>query len=419
MPHVSADLTRPMVKGLFVATCLLSIVSWYTTEQGMALYLSAWFALLASLGVQGALILVAWLIGLNRSRRALLGVVYAITATVSIAFSYVSLYTWFSARERPATVERKLYDELTNSLGKTQQLVAAASAEAQKHVLALSEMQAAEKSVGFISRAQDADPYLNAVRDAVAKEAQTYASAYKEGSGAGLRYTAFERYAMLARQSADRLQSAQQAIADFREQLKPLDTTENQLRRFRQLYDGLPWSDVTGALHQAKIERPLVPAYSDFVDHSVTGQEDMLIAFQELFTAPTARHVFSFALAAFIDIIVFLLAFASGPYFFGASEQRWVAASAALDGVDEQIFVRGFLTKLTPTLRGMARIEPEKLSGGEQQLCLVLVSKGLALVQDEDGGRFYLLDQTIHETLLESLATQGLPLRASATAGVS
>src|SRR5580693_8913215 len=177
MSRVSADVTRPMVKGLFIATCLLSIVSWYTTEQRMALYLSVWFALLASLGVQGALVLVAWLIGVGTSRRTLLGVVYAITATVSIAFSYFSLYTWFSARERPAAVERKLYDELNNSLGKTQQLVAAASGEAQKHVLALDEMGAAEKSVGFISRAQDADPYLRSVRDAVAKEAETYSKA--------------------------------------------------------------------------------------------------------------------------------------------------------------------------------------------------------------------------------------------------
>jgi hypothetical protein len=359
MPSIPADVTRPMVKGLFVATCLLSIVSWYTTEQGMALYLSVWFAVLASLGVQGALILVAWLIGLNKSRRALLGVVYAITATVSIAFSYVSLYTWFSARERPAAVERKLYDELNRSLGKTQELVAAASAEAQKHVLALGEMSAAEKSVGFISRAQDADPYLRSVRDAVAKEAQTYSAAYPEGSGQGLRYTAFDRYTKLARQQAERLQAAQNAIAEFRERLKPLDQTESQLRGFRQLYDGMPWNDVTEALHSAKIERPQVPAYSDFIDHSINGQEDLLIAFQELFTAPTARHVFSFALAAFIDIIVFLLAWASGPYFFGSSEQGWVASCASMDGLDEQIFVRGFLSKVTPTLRGMARVEPK------------------------------------------------------------
>jgi hypothetical protein len=381
------------------------------------LYLSVWFALLASLGVQGALVVVAWLIGLSRTRRSLLAVVYVITATVSIAFSYVSLYTWFSARERPAAIERKLYDELNNSLGKTQELVAAATAESQKHVLALDEMGAAEKSVGFISRAEDADPYLGAVREAVAREAQTYSARYPEGSGPGLRYTAFERYARLARQSMDRLQAAQREIAQFRGQLKPLDATENQLRSFRQLYDALPWSDVTEALHGTKIDRPQVPAYADFVDRSVTSQEDLLIAFRELVTAPTARHVFSFALAAFIDIIVFLLAFASGPYFFGSREQRWLAASAALDGVDQQLFVGGFLRKLTPTARGMARVEPERLTDGEQQLCLVLVAKNLAVLQEEEGQRFYLLDPTVHELLLEFLSTQALPMRASAAAG--
>jgi hypothetical protein len=406
-----------MVKGLFVATCLLSIVSWYTTEQGMALYLSVWFALLASLGLQGALVLVSWLIGLSKSRRGLLIAVYAITATVSIAFSYVSLYTWFSSRERPAAVERKLYDELSGSLGKTQQAIASATAEQQKHVLALDDIAAADKSVGFISRAQDADPYLAGVRDAVAREAQTYSAAYPEGAGTGLRYTAFDRYTKLARQSLDRLQAAQGQIAEFRAQLKPLDPAENQLRSFRQLFDSMPWRDVTEASHGAKVDLPQVPAYTDFVDHSVSGQEDLLIAFRELFTVPTALHVFSFALAAFIDIIVFLLAFASGPYFFGSREERWLASSAALDGMDEQIFVSSFLRKMSPTARGLARVEADKLTGGEQQLCLVLVSKNLALVQEEDGKRFYLLDQSIHELLLEQLATRGLPMRASAAAG--
>jgi hypothetical protein len=415
MPQVSADVTRPMVKALFVTTCLLSIVSWYTTEQGMALYLSVWFAVIASLGVQGALVFVAWLIGLTKSRRALLGVVYAITATVSIAFSYVSLYTWFSARERPAAVERKLYDELNSSVGKTQELLASATAETQKHVLALEEMTNAEKSVGFISRAQDSDPYLTRVREAVAKEAQTYSAAYKEGSGGGLRYTAFDRYTSLARQSLQRLQTSQRALTDFRAQLKPLDPTENQLRGFRQVYDAIPWNDVSEALHDAKIERPPVPNYANFVDRTVSGQEDLLVSFEGLITAPTARHVFSFALAAFIDIIVFLLAFASGPYFFGSQEQRWLAASAAIDGLDEQVFVRGFLRKLTPTLRGMTRVDSEGLSGGEQQLCLLLTSKRLAIVQEEAGKRLYLLDHTIQELLLDSLADRGLPLRASAT----
>ena len=89
----AVDVTRPMVKALFVASCLLSIVSWYTTQEGMALYLSRCFERLASLGVQSALVFVAWLIGFSRGKKALLIAVYAITAVISIAFSYVSLYT--------------------------------------------------------------------------------------------------------------------------------------------------------------------------------------------------------------------------------------------------------------------------------------------------------------------------------------
>ena len=58
---IVAPVSRPLVASLFVSSVLLSVVSWYTTQQGMALYLSPWFSFLASLGVQSALVLVAWL----------------------------------------------------------------------------------------------------------------------------------------------------------------------------------------------------------------------------------------------------------------------------------------------------------------------------------------------------------------------
>ncbi len=405
--------TRPMVKALFVASCLLSIVSWYTTQEGMALYLSRWFALLASLGVQSALVFVAWLIGFSREKKGLLIAVYSITAVVSIAFSYVSLYTWFSARERPMTIERKLYDELNAAAAKTDSILSAAIAEQQKHVLALDELTAAEKSHGYISRAQDADPYLKKVRDAVATEAATYAQSYKEGSGEGVRYTAFDRYTSLAQQSLDQMKASQKGIADFRAQLKPLDPTEKQLREFHKAYDSIPWSSVEDSLHQDHFNSPPVPLYSDFVDRTASGQEDLLTAFAELFTAPTGRHIFSLLLAAFIDIIVFLLAYASGPYFFGTPEQRWVAAGASLDALETQVFVRNFLAKMMPGVRGMARVDVDALSSGEQQLCLILAAKGFAMVRDEEGRKYYLFDHDVHERMLETLADAGFPLRAS------
>jgi hypothetical protein len=412
-PAGAAAVSRPLVVCLFVSTVLLSVVSWYTTQQGMALYLSAWFSFLASLGVQSALVLVAWLVGVTESRRGLLIAVYAVTAVVSIAFSYVSLHTWFAARERPATIERALYDELNAAAGKSQGLVTAAVAEGQKHVLALEEMTTAEKAHGYISRATDQDPYLARVREAVAREAASYGASYPEGQGPGLRYTAFDRHASLARQTVARLQESLKALADFRAALKPLDPTEQQLRSFRQVFDAIPWNDVRDTLH-SRVEVPAVPAYSDFVDRAATGQEDLIIAFTELLSAPTSRHVLAFALAAFIDLIVFLLAYASGPFFFGAPEERWVRAGAALDSADEQVFARDLLRKVGPGNQGLARVEAAALSPGEMQLILLLASRGLAAPVEEDGGRSYLLDASVHRSLAESLADRRLPLRASA-----
>ena len=416
-----------MVQALFVASCLLSVVSWYTTFEGMRLYLSVWFSVLASLGIQTALVLVAWLIGFSESlgftssvkhagRRPLLIAVYVITAIVSIAFSYTSLYTWFSARERPASIERRLYDALQDSAGQTGKLLTAAIGEQQKHVLALQEMTEAEKTHGLISRAEDADPYLANIRAAVAREARTYAENYKEGAGAGVRYSAFDRYTKLAVQSLGQMQRSQTELASFVSNSKPLDSTQQQLEAYRQVYTNVPWSEMEQTLHSGQLAKPPMPVYSDFVDRTVSGQEDLLVAFEELFTAPTSRHVFALMLAAFIDVVVFLLAFATGPYFFGAAEQRWISAGAALEGLDRQIFTRDLLRKLAPGPRGMARVEAAALTPGEQQLCLLLAAKGLAVVVEEDGRRYYMLDQSIHEQLLESLASQEFPLRAASVA---
>ena len=408
--------SRSIVSGLFVASCLLSIVSWYTTMAGMELYLSQWFALLASLGVQATLILVAWLIGFSRTGRALLIVVYAITATVSIGFSYVSLYTWFAAKERPALVQRQLYDTLNAASQKTEEQLAAAVGEARRHALALDEMTIAEKSHGHISASQDADPYLSEIREAVAKEARSVGGAYKEGTGEGVRYTAFERYTKLANETVKQLESSLVRLRGFRNQTKPLDPTEKQLRAFHEVFDSVPWAEMSQTLHQVKSEKPEVPTYATSVDKTVSGQEDLLLAVTELVTAPTPRHVFSFVLAAFIDIIVFLLAYASGPHFFGSREEQWLRAGARLEGVDDPAFLRGLLRKVTAGPEGTARLDASQLTPGELQLCLMLTGQGQASAVENQGSRCYLIEPRAFESLVETMAGEGISWKANRAA---
>lgn len=416
LPASAQQNASPLVRGLFVASAMLAVVSWYTTFEGMSLYLSRWFALLASLGVQAALLFVAWLIGFSRARRAQLIVVYGITALVSVAFSYVSLYRWFSERERPAVIRRQLYDQLSEAAAKADSTLAAAAIEARKHTLALEEMTAAEKQHGHISKAPDADPYLNRVREAVAREAGGVGGAYREGSGAGVRYTAFERHARLARESQQSIEASRAAIATWRASTKPDEPAEKQLRTFHATFDSVPWAEVNDALHSGKQERPEVPALAANVDQTSGGQEELLLAFSELLAAPTPRHAFSFLLAAFIDIIIFLLAYASGPHLAGSPEGRLSAAAAALDSLDGQVFTRDLLRKVSAAPGGLARVNQRDLSSGEQQFLLLLTARGQATQVDDPEGVYWLLDGETHGALLESLADRGLPLRASRAA---
>ena len=394
-----------MIRGLFVVSVLLSVVSWYTTFEGMALYLSRWFALLASLGVQGALLFTAWLLGSYRARRTQILVVYSITALVSVAFSYVSLYTWFAQRERPALVQRQLFDRLSSIAQQADETLTAASGEARKHVIALEEMTEAEKRVGYLAKAVDADPYLAKVREAVAQEAQG-----REGSGEGARYSAFARYARLAQQTQAQIDGARQGLAQWRIRARPTDASTEQLRGFHAAYDGIPWAEVTTTLHNGTIARPLVPSLTEFVDQTGSGQEDLMLAFTELFSAPTGRHVFSLALAAFIDVIIILIALVSS----GAPESQWASGAAALDSLDAQVFARDLLRKVQVAPGGLARVPDNGLSPGETQLLLLLCNRGLAT--HGDGGFF--LDPAYHALLVEGLAVRGVPLRASRAAAV-
>ena len=123
-------------------------------------------------------------------------------------------------------------------------------------------------------------------------------------------------------------------------------------------------------------------------------------------------------LATFIDVIVFLLAYASGPFFFGAPELRWICRpAAALDAADEQVFVRDLLAqgrrpgRRAPAVRGR-RHRSARASGSS---CLVLAARGLAAPAEEDGRRAYLLDAGFHQRLVESLAARGVALQAASS----
>jgi hypothetical protein len=84
-----------------------------------------------------------------------------------------------------------------------------------------------------------------------------------------------------------------------------------------------------------------------------------------------------------------------------------------MESVDKQVFVRGLLRKLSPGPQGNPRVDAGVLTPGELQLCMLLQSRGLSTLGQDEGRLFYVIEPSVHETLVESLSRPGLPLRAS------
>ena len=406
--------SRPLVAGLFVSSVLLSVVSWYTTQQGMALYLSPWFSFLASLGVQSALVLVAWLVGVTESRRGLLVAVYAVTAAVSIAFSYVSLHTWFASRERPATIERALYDELNAAAGKSQELAhrggrrgaeARAGARRDDGGREGPRLHLAGHGPGPVPRPgpRGGGPRGRELRRLLPRGPGPGAALH------GLRPAREPRPAdgrpppgvaegprrLPGRPEAARPDRAAAAGLPPGLRRDPLDRRPRdaarrgraarrarllRLRRPRGHGPGGPGDRLHGASSPRR--RAGTSSPSPWPPSSTSSSS----------CSPTPR----------------------APSSSARPRSAGCEAGAALDSADEQVFARDLLRKVGPSPQGLARVEAAALSPGERQLVLLLASRGLAAPVEEDGRRFYLLDASVHRTLAESLADRRLPLRASA-----
>ena len=136
----------------------------------------------------------------HAGRRSLLIGVYVVTALISISFSYTSLYTWFSARERPAMIERRLYDTLNVRRRDAETFDRSHRRAAEARARAPGDDGRREDARSHFARAGCRCIPGTCGRPWRGKRRPTRRN-YKEGSGEGVRYSAFDRYTKLAEQS--------------------------------------------------------------------------------------------------------------------------------------------------------------------------------------------------------------------------
>ena len=85
---------------IYIGTFLISLLSFFTTYYGLAIFLDKPLALLGSLGLQTAMLGIAWNLMRIRENRGAYIIVFSVTALFSIFFSYVNFSTGLKGSTR-------------------------------------------------------------------------------------------------------------------------------------------------------------------------------------------------------------------------------------------------------------------------------------------------------------------------------
>ena len=96
----SSNATRYTSILIYIGTFLISTLSFFTTYYGLAVFLDKQLALLGSLGLQTAMLGIAWNLMRLRENRAAYVMVFSVAAMFSIFFSYVNFNTGLKGNTR-------------------------------------------------------------------------------------------------------------------------------------------------------------------------------------------------------------------------------------------------------------------------------------------------------------------------------
>ena len=87
-----------------------------------------------------------------------------------------------------------------------------------------------------------------------------------------------------------------------------------------------------------------------------------------------------------------------------------------MEGIDDPVFLRSLLRKVTVGPEGTARLDSAILTPGELQLCMMLAGQGMAAAMETQGGVAYLIEPRAFESLVETMANEGIQWKATRAA---
>jgi hypothetical protein len=305
----SAHITTSMIYG---GTFLVSVLSFITTYQGLCIFLDKWLAAIGSLGLQTAMLGIAWNLMRFRVNRLMYTAVFMMVACFSIFFSYVNFNTRLKGSVRSEEVRASYAEAARPMLAQYASLTKYAVVQGKYQAERLSALRAMEESRGWATIIDEGsnDPFLQSViegaRRTVESWSRTQGTDYRQGSGRGIILDYLGNWDRQIRGSLEAVEEYASSLDSIGVQLRSDVPVADQ-------YDRLNWASVHFPIAEytrITSEQPSLPQppfTAGYVERPTTGQQALNLVIADLYR-PDRLTLFSLIFAFVIDFLVIVMA---------------------------------------------------------------------------------------------------------------
>jgi len=299
---------------IYLGTLLLSILSFFTTFQGMKILLDPNLAFVGALGLQIALLGIAWNLMKFKNNRTYYLIVFMASASFSILFSYANFDSSLKSKTR-LTEARSEYSETARPiLSEYRELAQQTAQRGRYQVDRIGKLTELEQTHGWASVIDEGsnDYFIQSVIDgarlSVTSWEKSMGEKYRQGKGKGLIVNYFESRALQTEKNIEIVNGYIRKVDSLSLALAGDLPVTGQFNLVNKAYVSFPSSEVNLHLgYEAVLTQP--PSVANFVESPKNKQQAFMLVLKDLLVMDHLT-LFSLLLAIIIDLIIILMALA-------------------------------------------------------------------------------------------------------------
>ncbi len=302
---------------IYVGTFLIAVLSFFTTLNGLAILVSWPLAIIGSLGIQTALLGIAWNIMRVRGNRLTYVIVFLVAATFSIFFSYANFNFMLKANTRGQKVRSDYADAARPVIRRygTEARQALAKGNYQRERVGQLIKLEEEKGWATIVDEGSQDAFVQSIIDGARRTVDSWkrsqGSDYRQGAGRGIISNYLDSWNGQVDQNLRRIESYIMFVDSTALVITGSMPVADQYELVNQVTMRLPAAEMTMMASAPPGNLPEPPSPASYVETPMNQQEALMLVIGDLYEMDKLTF-FSLMFAIGVDLIVIVMALAGG-----------------------------------------------------------------------------------------------------------